>query len=66
MPYWAAPPERASATPILMASAAWAEPSEAAAASAVAEILAKREKPVDAFTCFVSMRERSVGLKCKR
>ncbi len=63
MPYCAAPPDRASATPILMGPAAWAEPSETAAASAMAEIRAKRGRSV---TCFVSMRGRSDGLKCKR
>jgi len=53
MPYCAAPPERASATPILIGSAAWAEPRERAAASATADILAKRGR---AFTCLVSMQ----------
>jgi len=38
MPYWAAPPDSASATPILIASAACAVPSDRAADSAMAEI----------------------------
>ncbi len=52
MPYCAAPPDRASATPILMGSAASAEPNERAAASATAEIRAKRRCE---FTGVVSM-----------